>query len=420
MPVTLVVGSQYGDEGKAKIIDYLAQDADCVIRAQGGQNAGHTVVNEFGKFVFHGVPSGIFNPDAICIIGPGTVINPIDLLDEMKELEAKGISLDNLFISDAAHIVMPYHKEQEQLEENRLGGYKIGTTLRGIGPTYADKAARYGIRAGDLLDHHWLRKRNEIVSLIRGISSAAKREENLNLLDYYSDKLKNRIINTQKLVHSLIQQDKNILVEGQLGTMRDIDHGIYPYVTSSAPSAAGLCQGAGIPPTKVTSVIGVVKAYSTMVGAGPMVCELKDEDGRFLQEKGKEFGATTGRPRRCGWLDLVALRTSAIVNGFTGLAVTKLDVLEGLPEIKVCTQYQTTYFDGRGPQEEFVSTADQENAIPVYRTLKGWKKTELDCDCDDSKDWGAVDRYLQLIADTMDAPIEYVSTGPEREKTFKY
>ncbi|MCB0129735.1 MAG: adenylosuccinate synthase, partial [Caldilineaceae bacterium] len=314
MAVTAVVGAQWGDEGKGRIIDYLAQNADVVIRFQGGDNAGHTVINEFGKHALHLIPSGIFNPATQNIIGSGCVVNPAALLLEMASLEEAGVNLDNLWISNRAQLVMPYHRMLDELEEAARGNDPIGTTKRGIGPAYADKAARSGLRLGDLLQPEWLEARLD--SALRGINrkieilggQAVNEQELYALLLDYRDKLGPRIVDSMPLTRSALAQGKSILLEGQLGVMRDLDWGIYPYVTSSNPTAAFASSGAGLPARAIDRVIGVVKAYSTAVGDGPFPVELHDADGEKLRTVGGEFGATTGRPRRCGWFDAVIAR----------------------------------------------------------------------------------------------------------------
>ncbi len=415
MTVTAIVGAQWGDEGKGRVVDYLAQRADMVIRFQGGDNAGHTVVNEFGTFRLHLVPSGIFNPATRCIIGPGTVVNPDTLLAEMAELAASGIDLANLWLSERAHVILPYHRLLDGLEESARGGKQIGTTKRGIGPAYADKAARIGIRLGDLLRPAYLRERLAAALAQKNLILAHFGQSPLALDDLLAQAaawriaLGGRIVDTLPLVQAAVRHGEAVLLEGQLGVMRDLDWGTYPFVTSSNPIAGGAAAGAGLPPTAITAVIGVAKAYCTAVGAGPFPTELHDEIGKQLREVGQEYGATTGRPRRCGWLDAVALPYAAWLNGFTGLAITKLDVLDGLTELKICTGYR---LDGeiiaRVP-----ATADMERCEPVYETWPGWAAPTRA-----ARTWEDLpveaQAYLRRVETLAGVPIRYISVGPAR------
>ena len=421
MPVTAIVGAQWGDEGKGRIIDYLAQRADVVIRFQGGDNAGHTVINDYGKHALHLIPSGIFNPATRNIIGSGCVVNPGALLEEMARLEAAGASLDNLWISARAHMVLPYHRLLDALEEKARGADSIGTTRRGIGPAYADKAARSGLRMGDLLHPDWLEARLE--NALRTVNRKLQvlggepvdgRELFALLMDYRA-KLEPRIVDTTPILRQALEADASILLEGQLGVMRDLDWGVYPYVTSSNPTAAYAPVGAGLPAGSVTRVIGVVKAYSTAVGEGPFPTELHDATGEKLREIGAEFGATTGRPRRCGWFDGVAIRHAAWLNGMTGLAVTKLDVLDHFEELKICVGY-------RLPSGEIITDAVPDTPIlyqvePVYETWPGWLS-----DTTRARRWDDLPRearaYLRRISDLAGVKIDYVSVGPERAQMF--
>jgi len=346
MTVTAIVGAQWGDEGKGRIIDYLAQEADAVIRFQGGDNAGHTVINAFGKHALHLVPSGIFNPATQNIIGTGCVVNPRSLLAEMEGLAAAGVTLHNLWISSRAQMVLPYHPRLDALEEKARGTDSIGTTKRGIGPAYTDKAARIGLRMGDLLHPDWLQSRldnalrmvNRKIEILGGepVDAGAMF---VHLMDM-RERLQGRIVDTMPLLRRLWQEGAHILLEGQLGVMRDLDWGIYPYVTSSNPTAAFAPSGAGLPARSIERIVGVVKAYSTAVGDGPFPTELFDASGEKLRDVGQEFGATTGRPRRCGWFDAVAVAYSAWLNGMTGLAITKLDVLDAFETMQICTGYR--------------------------------------------------------------------------------
>jgi adenylosuccinate synthase len=417
MAVTAVVGAQWGDEGKGRVVDYLAQRADMVIRFQGGDNAGHTVVNDLGTFRLHLIPSGIFNPATRCILGTGMVVNPATLLEEMADLAAHGVNLDNLWLSDRAQVVMPYHRLLDGLEEKARRGAAIGTTGRGIGPAYADKAARYGLRLGDLLRPDYLRERLSLVLPARNRTieffggEPFDPETLLAQCLEWGALLKNRIIDVLPMVRAAVEGSQRILLEGQLGVMRDLDWGIYPFVTSSSPTSGGGAVGAGFPPRSIDRVLGIVKAYSTCVGAGPFPVELKDEVGRHLQDVGQEYGATTGRPRRCGWLDGVALRHSGWLNGFNYLAVTKLDVLDGLAELKICTSYR---LDGL-VVDTLPYTADLDRIEPVYETWPGWQTATRDVRrWEDLPDTAC--RYLRRIEELAGAPIALVSVGPERDQ----
>ncbi len=417
MSVTAVVGAQWGDEGKGRIVDYLAQRADMVIRYQGGDNAGHTVVNERGTFRLHLVPSGIFNPATQCIVGPGTVVNPDTLLAELAELTAAGVNLDNLWLSERAHLILPYHRLLDGLEESARGRQQIGTTKRGIGPAYADKAARSGLRLGDLLRPAYLRDRLAAALPQKNLTLAHFGQPPVVLDDLLAQAetwraaLADRIVDTLPRVQAAVRGGRNVLLEGQLGVMRDLDWGTYPFVTSSNPLSGGAAAGAGLPPWAITEVIGVVKAYCTAVGAGPFPTELKDEVGARLREVGGEYGATTGRPRRCGWLDGVALPYAAWLNGFTGLAITKLDVLDGLEELKICVGYR---LDGR-IITHVPYTPDFERCEPIYETWPGWQKPTRDARCWDDLPAEA-QAYLGRISELAGVPIRYVSVGPAREQ----
>ena len=421
MTVTAVVGAQWGDEGKGRIIDYLAQEADVVIRFQGGDNAGHTVINEYGKHALHLTPSGIFNPRTQNIIGSGCVVNPQSLLNEMESLRAAGVDLGNLWVSTRAQMLMPYHRELDVLEEAARGKDTIGTTKRGIGPAYADKAARAGLRMGDLLQPEWLETRldnvlrtvNRKIEILGG--EPFKGEDVYALCMEYREKLGDRIIDTLPMTRRAIEQKKHILLEGQLGVMRDLDWGIYPYVTSSNPTASYAASGAGLPARAIDRVIGVVKAYSTAVGDGPFPTELHDADGERLREVGGEFGATTGRPRRCGWFDGVAIGYAAWLNGMTGLAITKLDVLDSFEIIKICTGYKLP--NGAIISQSMPDTPVLMQVTPVYEVWEGWQTPTSDC-----RRWDdlpkAARAYLHRISELAGIKIDYVSVGPERDQMF--
>jgi len=421
MAVTAVVGAQWGDEGKGRIIDYLAQEADVVIRFQGGDNAGHTVINEFGKHALHLIPSGIFNPRTQNIIGSGCVVNPQSLLKEMDDLRVAGVDLENLWISTRAQMLMPYHRDLDMLEEAARGKDSIGTTKRGIGPAYADKSARSGLRMGDLLQPGWLETRldnalrttNRKIEILGG--TPVQGEELYTLCMEYRRKLGDRIIDTMPMTRRAVAQKKHILLEGQLGVMRDLDWGIYPYVTSSNPTAAYAASGAGLPARALDKVIGVVKAYSTAVGDGPFPAELHDADGEKLREIGGEFGATTGRPRRCGWFDGVAIGYAAWLNGMTGLAITKLDVLDHFDILKICIGYKLP--DGTIVTDSMPDTPVLMHVTPVYEVWDGWNTSTADC-----RHWDdlpkAAREYLHRLSELAAIKIDYVSVGPERDQMF--
>ena len=416
MSVISIIGAQWGDEGKGRIVDYLATDADVVIRYQGGDNAGHTVVNDYGKFALHIVPSGIFNPKAISIVGVGAVVN----FDTMEQ-ELKGIPSflhENLRIDVRAHLIMPYHCLLDGAEESKRSEHdKIGTTKRGIGPCYSDKAARTGIRAGELLNPEALKAHIEKV-----LPKKNRELEYSGLPQFTVDELfekcmkwkevfGSRIVDTVPLVRQAVDAGRKIVLEGQLGIMRDLDWGIYPYTTSSNPTSGGAANVSGISPRGINEVIGVTKAYSTSVGGGPFTAELFDEAGKKLRDIGAEYGATTGRPRRCGWLDAVALDFSSYINGFTSIAVTKLDVLDTFEEIKVCEAYE---LDGEITRY-LPDTEGQERAKPIFRTFKGWMQDTTKC-----RRWEDLPReaqeYVRAIGEYAHCPVSYVSVGPERDQ----
>lgn len=421
MSVTAIVGAQWGDEGKGRIIDYLAQAADVVIRFQGGDNAGHTVINEFGKHALHLIPSGIFNPKTRNIIGSGCVVNPQSLLEEMGALAAAGVQLDNLWISNRAQIVLPYHRTLDVLEEASRGADTIGTTKRGIGPAYADKAARSGLRFGDLLQPDWLEVRldnalrtvNRKIEILGG-QPVDGRELYARCLDYAAQ-LGGRIIDTVPVLRDALAAKADIMLEGQLGVMRDLDWGIYPYVTSSNPTAAFAASGAGLPARTIDRVIGVVKAYSTCVGDGPFPVELHDSDGEKLRSIGGEYGATTGRPRRCGWFDGVAINYAAWLNGMTGLAVTKLDVLDHFATLQICIGYQLP--DGSVVRDTMPDTPVLNAVKPLYEEWPGWQ-----CSTEGCRRWAdlpaAAQAYINRLSELAGVRVDYVSVGPERDQMF--
>jgi adenylosuccinate synthase len=423
MTVTAVVGAQWGDEGKGRIVDALAGEMDWVIRFQGGDNAGHTVVNRYGTFKLHLIPSGIFYPNTRCLVGTGCVVNPDVLLEEINSLEASGVHTGRLLVSERAQMVMPYHRMLDGLQESASGKQALGTTRRGIGPAYSDKGARRGLRLGDLLRPEWLKTRLEQAVAFANRELAHFKQtpvDGTELLENclrWRDQLEARLVDPLPLLRPAYEQGANILLEGQLAAMRDLDWGTYPYVTSSNPTATFAPVGAGLPPQALNRVIGVVKVYTTAVGAGPVPTDQgENEIAQWLREQGQEFGATTGRPRRCGWLDAVALNEVAYLNGFTELAVTKLDVLDGLAEINVCTAYRLP--DGRRIHH-VPDTPVYETVEPVYESWPGWPENATKS----ARSWSELpetaQRYLNRIQKLAGAPIRYVSVGPEREAMFE-
>ncbi|MDQ7844166.1 MAG: adenylosuccinate synthase [Armatimonadota bacterium] len=411
MAVTAVVGGHWGDEGKGKVVDALAARADMVIRYNGGNNAGHTIVGGQGVLRLHLVPSGIAHPAVDCLIGPGVVVNPIALLEELDALERAGISTARLRISTRAHLVFPFHIELDARMEEARGGRAHGTTRRGIWPVYADKAARVGVRAGDLLEPAFLRERLEEIA---GRASAAlgrtvDPEELEVQARAWAERLGPMIVDTHPIVREALRRNARIILEGHLGVMRDLDWGVYPYVTSSTCLAGGACAGAGIPPQRITRVIGVVKAYTTAVGAGPFPTELPHAVAELLRERGQEYGTSTRRPRRCGWFDGVAARFAAEVSGFTDLAVMKLDVLDGFETVKICVAYR----DGGRVLETVPHTAVMERVEPVYEELPGWERTSDVRALEDLPD--AARAFLERIEQVTGVPVSMVGVGRERE-----
>jgi adenylosuccinate synthase len=422
----IVVGAQFGDEGKAKVTDLLAKNADVVVRYQGGCNAGHTVVVDGNTYKFHLIPSGILYKKSICVLGPGMVIDPKAFLVELDALLERGLDDSRLKVSATAHVTMPYHLAIDAAEEESRGDQKIGTTKRGIGPTYADKCARSGIRMEDLLDPGVLKSKLEWMVPRKNI--ILERLYNLPPLDTaailkeyteYGNRMRKYVCDTSNLIFQSVQNRKNILFEGAQGVLLDLDHGSYPYVTSSSPSAGGACIGAGVGPTVIDRVIGVSKAYMTRVGEGPFPTEQTGEVGEQLRQTGTawaEVGVTTGRPRRCGWFDAVLGRYSVRINGLDCLAITKLDVLDTVDEIQVCTAYRDketgeTYKDLPSIGSSF------RNMEPIYQKLKGWNKSTSDCRSFKDLPQEA-QRYLDFIADQLDAPVALVSVGPKRDQTI--
>jgi len=417
----IVIGAQWGDEGKGKITDLLSRSADVVVRYQGGNNAGHTVVVGDRTFKLHLIPSGILYPKTECIIASGTVIDPQVLLEEVDRLSALGISTDNLFIAETAHVTMPYHRVLDQASEEQRAEHKIGTTGRGIGPTYADKSERVGIRIIDLMDEKRLAKK--LRWAIEQKNIVLQKLYNLEPLDVeaiieeyrgYADRLRPHVIDASLKIDDAIRERRNILFEGAQGTLLDLDHGTYPYVTSSNPVAGGACIGAGVGPTCIDRVIGVAKAYTTRVGEGPFPTELHDEIGAQIGDRGAEFGTTTGRKRRCGWFDGVIGRYAVRINGLDCLAVTKLDVLDDLDEIKVCTAYE---LDGKVVRDFPSDARAFGRAIPIYETLPGWKQSTSECKTVEELPQAAKE-YLKFLADLTGTPIAIISLGASRGQTI--
>ncbi|MEE8472598.1 MAG: adenylosuccinate synthase [Dehalococcoidia bacterium] len=421
MPAMAIIGGQWGDEGKGKVVDYAAQKASMVIRFSGGNNAGHTVVNDKGEFALHLVPSGIFYPGVNCLIGNGVVIDPGSLLEEIDHLNKRGVDTSRLVISNRAHIIMPYHTLLDGIEEDARGEGALGTTRRGVGPAYVDKTARLGIRAGELLQkkdfldrlRFVLDHKNQLLTKVYG-APALVLEDIYDQYCEYGRRLAPFLRDVDQMAEEALEKGDLVILEGAQGTLLDIDFGTYPYVTSSSPMAGGACVGIGLSPRRIDSIVGVFKAYCTRVGSGPMPTELKDEIGELIRERAQEYGATTGRPRRCGWFDGVAARYSCRINGFTGLALTRLDVLDILPRIHVCTGYT---LDGE-PLDGFpASSSTLSRCQPVLEELPGWET-----------DTSSIRRfedlppraraYVKRLEELAGCPISLISVGPGREQTM--
>ncbi|MGB3614554.1 MAG: adenylosuccinate synthase [Elainellaceae cyanobacterium] len=422
MANVIVIGAQWGDEGKGKITDLLSKSANVVVRYQGGVNAGHTVVVKEQTFKLHLIPSGILYPDTVCIIGSGTVIDPKELIVELDQLDALGITTENLVISGSAHVTMPYHRLIDQASEERRGNQKIGTTKRGIGPTYADKSERTGIRMIDLMDPDGLREQlHWTISYKNVLLEKLYNLPPLNpddvIQEYlvYADRLRSYVTDTSLLIYNAIRDTRNILFEGAQGTLLDLDHGTYPYVTSSNPVAGGACVGAGVGPTSIDRVIGVAKAYTTRVGEGPFPTELDGSPlGAHLCDRGAEFGTTTGRQRRCGWFDAVIGRYAVRINGLDCLAITKLDVLDEMDEIQVCVAYD---IDGETCRDLPSNARQFACCRPIYQTMPGWQQPTTHCRTLGDLPPAALD-YLKFLAEQMEVPIAIVSLGASRDQTI--
>jgi adenylosuccinate synthase len=422
MPATVIVGAQWGDEGKGKIVDLLAQHSDLVCRYQGGPNAGHTIVREGETFALHHIPSGILYPGKGCVIGAGCVVDPEQLVREIDGLEARGISTRHLFISGNAHLIMPWHVAIDSATEIRLGKLQIGTTRRGIGPAYADKAARLGIRVQDLLDakilrvklEATLREKNVLLERVHALPPIALGEL-ASRMEELAARLRPYVADTSLLVDRALREGKRVLLEGAQGTLLDLDHGTYPFVTSSNPIAGAAATGVGIGPTRIDEVLGVAKAYVTRVGEGPFPTEISGTDQARVRELGAEYGTTTGRERRCGWLDLVALRFAVRVNGITSLALTKLDVLSPFAELPVCTAYRLP--DGTHTEEFPAHQSDFYHAEPVYETLAGWLEP-LEGIAEADALPVAARRYVELVEERLGVEVSLVGTGAERDSVL--
>ncbi|MEA2668250.1 MAG: adenylosuccinate synthase [Chloroflexota bacterium] len=420
--VTILVGGQWGDEGKGKIIDLLSENANMVIRSQGGNNAGHTVVNAGQEFRFHLIPSGILYPNTTCVIGNGVVLDPRVLLEEMEQVRSRGISTDRLVISDRAHLIMPWHPIFDKLEEEQRGDDRLGTTWRGIGPAYADKIRRIGFRAGDLLKPRFLEKKlgfvlNKIKNpVLQQLYHVPPLDPQAVLAEYtaYGERLAPHIKDIFPIVQDSLRRRDRILLEGAQGSMLDLDFGTYPYVTSSSPTAGGALTGSGIPPTAVDLTMGVFKAYTTRVGYGPMPTELNDALGEQIRAIGVEYGTTTGRARRVGWFDAAVARYSVALNGIGSIALTKIDVLGEFDPIRICTGYLN-----KGELQSFPMSniSHLKHAEPVYETLPGWRSSIADVRRPDDLP-KAARRYIDRLAELSGAPIDIVSVGPSRDQTI--
>ena len=422
MPAIVLVGAQWGDEGKGKATDLLGDRVDYVVRYQGGNNAGHTVVIGAESYALHLLPSGVLSPSVTPVIGNGVVIDPQVLIEEMDGLAERGVSCDRLLISANAHLIMPHHQVLDRVTERYLGKARIGTTGRGIGPAYGDKVARTGIRVQDLLDPGILRQKldlvlmekNQVLAKVynrRGIDAGAVAAEYLE----YAGKLRHYVADTVLVLNRALDEGKSVLLEGAQATLLDVDHGTYPFVTSSSPAAGGACAGSGIGPTRIATVIGIVKAYTTRVGAGPFPTELDGGQGEWLRKAGQEYGVTTGRARRCGWFDAVIARYAARVNGVTDFFITKLDVLSGLEKVPVCVAYDV---DGTRHTEIPMTQTEFHHAVPVYEYSDGWWE-----DLSEVREFTGLprnaQRYVRALEDMIGAPVAAVGTGPRRDQTLQ-
>ena len=421
MPAYAVIGGQWGDEGKGKVVDYLAETVQAVVRYGGGNNAGHTVVNSMGKFQLHLVPSGICWPEIDSIIGNGVVVDPDGLLAELADLSSRGIDTNRVLVSERAHVIMPYHILLDSLEEQARGSEALGTTGRGIGPAYVDKAGRGGIRVGDLLELDDLMPRLErTLAFNNALMTKVYGGEPMSLDDVlakcsaWAADLGPHIGPAEQTVQDLLARENNILLEGAQGTLLDIDHGSYPYVTSSSPTIGGACTGLGLNPQSIAGVVGVYKAYCTRVGEGPMPSEIQEEVADDLREKAQEYGTTTGRPRRLGWFDAVAGKYSRLVNGFTGLVLTRLDILDGCPSVKICVGYRA---DGRELDRFPVNTSLLDRCQPIYEEFLGWDQPTASATSLSQLPQNAI-AYVRRIEELVGCKAQIISTGPSREETI--
>lgn len=420
MSTVVVVGAQWGDEGKGKIVDFLTEKAEVVARYQGGNNAGHTVAINDETYILHLIPSGVLHKGKKCIIGNGVVIDPAELLKEIDGLGERGIKVnDSLLIAKNAHIIMPYHIALDKGVENKKGDKKIGTTGRGIGPAYADKISRNGIRAGDLLYPEVFREKLSanlvpVNFMLENYYKTAPLKAEDIYADYmkYAERLSSHIADTDVIINREIEAGKNVLFEGAQGTLLDIDHGTYPYVTSSNTIAGGVCTGLGVAPTRINKVLGIVKAYTTRVGEGPFPTELKDDLGEEIRQKGGEFGATTGRPRRCGWLDIVILRHAVRMNGLTGIALTKLDILDGMEKLKICIGYK---YDGKIFEDFPKEPSILNNCELKFEEVDGWRESTLGIKKFDKLPANAK-KYIKRIESLLNTEIQIISTGRKRDE----
>jgi adenylosuccinate synthase len=422
MPAIVLVGAQWGDEGKGKATDLLGDRVHYVVRYQGGNNAGHTVVIGDESYALHMLPSGVLQPQVTPVIGNGVVIDPQVLLDEIDDLRARGISCDKLLVSANAHLIMPYHRALDKVTERYLGKNRIGTTGRGIGPAYGDKIARIGIRVQDLFDPGILDQKLDLVlrdknQILTKVFNRRGLDPGQIARDYrrYAERLEPYVADTSLILNKALKEQRTVLLEGAQATLLDVDHGTYPFVTSSSPTAGGACTGAGIGPTSITKVIGIVKAYTTRVGEGPFPTELTDEHGEWLRKTGHEYGVTTGRPRRCGWFDAVIARYAARINGVTDFFLTKLDVLSTLDKVPVCVAYEV---DGRRVTEVPMTQTDFHHAKPVYEYLDGWWE-----DISEAKSFSELPpnarAYVQAVEDMIGAPVAGIGIGPRRDQTLQ-